>query len=131
MSDYMPKCATCEHFESCIMQKHITEMALILWNISREKEKERTVNKPRRKRGRVMRLIDADALHEALKTKQKWVVRCGDKHNEGYTYDQVHFAIDEAPTIEAVSIDDYHSMENTCYKLQKALYEMADRKEGE
>ena len=54
MSDYMPKCATCEHFESCIMQKHITEMALILWNISREKEKERTVNKPRRKRERVM-----------------------------------------------------------------------------
>ena len=75
-----------------------------------------------------MRLIDADALHEALKNKQKWVVRCGDKHNEGYTYDQVHFAIDEAPTIEAVSIDDYRSMENTCYKLQKALYDMADRK---
>ena len=48
-----------------------------------------------------MRLISADALHEALKTKQKWVVRCGDKHNEGYTYDQVHFAIDEAPTIDA------------------------------
>lgn len=47
-----------------------------------------------------MRLIDADALHDALKAKQKWVVRCGDKHNEGYTYDQVHFAIDEAPTIE-------------------------------
>ena len=74
------------------------------------------------------RWIDADALHEALMTKQKWVVRCGDKHNEGYTYDQVHFAIDEAPTIEAVSIDDYRSMENTCYKLQKALYDMADRK---
>ena len=51
-----------------------------------------------------MRLIDADALHEALKTKQKWVVRCGDKHNEGYTYDQVHFAIDDAPTIDAVSV---------------------------
>ena len=50
-----------------------------------------------------MRLIDADALHEALNTKQKWVVRCGDKHNEGYTYDQVHFAIEEAPTIDAVS----------------------------
>ena len=75
-----------------------------------------------------MRLIDADALHEALMTKQKWVVRCGDKHNEGYTYDQVHFAIDEAPTIEAVSIDDYRSMENTCYKLQKALYDLADHK---
>lgn len=44
MSDYMPKCATCEHFESCIMQKHNTEMALILWNINREEEK--TANKP-------------------------------------------------------------------------------------
>ena len=51
-----------------------------------------------------MRLIDADALHETLKTKQKWVVRCGDKHNEGYTYDQVHFAIDDAPTIDAVEV---------------------------
>jgi hypothetical protein len=47
-----------------------------------------------------MRLIDADALYDALKAEQKWVVRCGDKHNEGYTYDQVHFAIDNAPTIE-------------------------------
>ena len=46
------------------------------------------------------RYIDADALHEALKAKQKWVVRCGDKHNEGYTYDQVHFAIDDAPSID-------------------------------
>lgn len=46
------------------------------------------------------RYIDADALHDALKAKQKWVVRCGDKHNEGYTYDQVHFAIDEAPSID-------------------------------
>lgn len=79
-----------------------------------------------------MRPIDADALHETLKTKQKWVVRCGDKHNEGYTYDQVHFAIDEAPTIEAVSIDDYRSMANTCYKLQKALETamLADRPQG-
>ena len=47
MSDYMPKCATCKHFESCIMQKHNTEMALILWNIDREKEK--TVNKSKGK----------------------------------------------------------------------------------
>lgn len=30
------------------------------------------------------------------------------------------------PTIDAVSIDDYRSMEKTCYKLQKALYEKAD-----
>ena len=48
------------------------------------------------------RYIDADALHDALKVKQKWVVRCGDKHNEGYTYDQVHFAIDDAPSIDIV-----------------------------
>ena len=48
------------------------------------------------------RLIDADALHDALKAKQLWVVRCGDKHNEGYTYDQVHFAIDDAPSIDIV-----------------------------
>ena len=49
-----------------------------------------------------MRLIDADALHDALMAKQLWVVRCGDKHNEGYTYDQVHFAIDDAPSIDLV-----------------------------
>lgn len=48
------------------------------------------------------RYVDADALHDALKAKQKWVVRCGDKHNEGYTYDQVHFAIDDAPSIDIV-----------------------------
>ena len=39
MSDYMPKCATCEHFESCIIQKHLIEMALILWNISKAEDK--------------------------------------------------------------------------------------------
>ena len=48
------------------------------------------------------RYINSDALHDALKAKQKWVVRCGDKHNEGYTYDQVHFAIDDAPSIDIV-----------------------------
>ena len=52
------------------------------------------------------RYIDADALHDALKAKQKWVVRCGDKHNEGYTYDQVHFAIDDAPSIDIVFCDE-------------------------
>lgn len=49
-----------------------------------------------------MRMIDADALHKALFAKQKWVVRYGDKHNEGYTSDQVHFAIDDAPTVDPV-----------------------------
>lgn len=47
-----------------------------------------------------MRLIDADALHDALRKKKKWVVRYGDKHSEGYTSDQVHFAINDAPTVE-------------------------------
>ena len=48
------------------------------------------------------RLIDADKLHDDLRAKQKWIVKRGDKHNEGYTYDQVHFAIDDQPTVEAV-----------------------------
>ena len=46
MSDYMPKCATCEHFESCIIQKQNMEMALILWNISQEEEKAKAINRP-------------------------------------------------------------------------------------
>lgn len=57
-----------------------------------------------------MRLIDADALHEALKAEQRWIVRCGDKYNEGYTYDQVHFAIDDAPTIDAVPVADHYEI---------------------
>ena len=48
------------------------------------------------------RWIEVDALHDALKAKQMWVVRCGDRHNEGYTFDQVHFAIDDAPSIDLV-----------------------------
>ena len=55
MSDYMPKCATCEHFESCIMQKHITERALILWNINREKS------------GRKDGFVDGKYVKDALK----------------------------------------------------------------
>ena len=52
-----------------------------------------------------MRLIDADALHDALRKEPKWVVRRDNRHNEGYTYDQVHFAIDDAPTVEAVPVN--------------------------
>ena len=59
-----------------------------------------------------MRLIDADALIDTL----------------GISDEEIDFKeiLREAPTIEAASIDDYRSMENTCYKLQKALYEKAD-----
>lgn len=55
-----------------------------------------------------MRLIDADALHNSLRNKQKWVVRSfyGEKINEGYTSDQVHFAIDDAPTVEPIKVGD-------------------------
>lgn len=60
------------------------------------------------------RYIDADALHDALKAKQKWVVRCGDKHNEGYTYDQVHFAIDEAPSIDIVRCQECRYRNERC-----------------
>ena len=70
------------------------------------------------------RWIDADALHDALKAKQMWVVRYGDKHNEGYTYDQVHFAIDEAPSIDIVRCSEcvYCNVQNTKY-----LYAICER----
>lgn len=63
------------------------------------------------------RYIDADALHDALKAKQKWVVRCGDKHNEGYTYDQVHFAIDDAPSIDIVRCGECKIIEDCPLRL--------------
>ena len=47
------------------------------------------------------RLIDADALHDALRKEQRWIVRKDGYVNEGYSYDQVHFAIDKQPTVEA------------------------------
>ena len=54
------------------------------------------------------RLIDADVLHSALKKMQKWVVVKDNYHNEGYSYDQVHFAIDNAPTVDAEPIRHGH-----------------------
>lgn len=50
------------------------------------------------------RLIDADALHDALRAKQKWIVKRENMVNEGYTYDQVHFAIDDMPTVDAIPL---------------------------
>ena len=52
-----------------------------------------------------MRLIYADALHDALKAKQKWIVKRENMVNEGYSYDQVHFAIDDAPTADAIPVE--------------------------
>lgn len=62
-----------------------------------------------------MRLIDADALIEKL-----------DEQIQMPTFMDCLSAINSAPSIAVVSVEDYRSMENTCYKLQKALYEMAD-----
>ena len=44
-----------------------------------------------------MRLIDADALKEKLRKLPRWIVRKDNSHNEGFTYDQVFFAIDAQP----------------------------------
>jgi hypothetical protein len=71
-----------------------------------------------------MRLSDADALHDALKAEQKWVVRCEDKHNEGYTYDQVHFAIDNAPTIETNLILPERMERGDCYEVGETIVVM-------
>ena len=54
--------------------------------------------------GSNMRLIDADALHDYMRARKKWVVKSDGKHNEGYTYDQVHFGIDAQPTVDAVPV---------------------------
>ena len=65
-----------------------------------------------------MRLIDADALKIEL-----------GETNMDIFIDEVKQIVDEAPTIDAVPLEQYRSMERTCYKLQKALYEMADQTE--
>ena len=62
-----------------------------------------------------MRLIDADALLRDID-----VYHLSDGKFQHW--------IEIQPTIDAVPLEQYRSMERTCYKLQKTLYEMADRK---
>ncbi len=50
------------------------------------------------------RLIDSEELHNALRKQQRWIVKRDSFTNEGYSYDQVHFAIDNAPTVDAVPV---------------------------
>lgn len=52
-----------------------------------------------------MKLINADALHDDLRAKKKWIIKRKGKFNVGYTYDQVHFAIDDQTTVEAIPIE--------------------------
>lgn len=37
MDGYMPKCDRCEHYNSCEVQRRLTQLSQELWNISREK----------------------------------------------------------------------------------------------
>lgn len=66
-----------------------------------------------------MRLIDVDAL-----PKQKFLETNG---NGMYEYVEIVYErdIDNAPTIDAVPMERYKSMENTCVKLQKSLADVA------
>ncbi len=48
------------------------------------------------------RYIDAEKLKEKLRNTTRWIVRKDNAHNEGFTYDQVFFAIDEQPTADVV-----------------------------
>lgn len=50
------------------------------------------------------RLISAEELHNALRKQQRWIVKREGFTNEGYSYDQVHFAIDGIPTVDAVPV---------------------------
>ena len=37
MSEYKPKCNTCEHYNSCEVQQRLKQLSQELWNINREK----------------------------------------------------------------------------------------------
>ena len=74
-----------------------------------------------------MRLIDADALKKEVDNFPNCYNGWSDTYDKAYIIE----AIEEAPTIDAIPIEQYRSMVNTCYKLQKALEDMVERKEGE
>lgn len=67
----------------------------------------------------------ADAI-EAECRHCGWRTQCDE--DSGYWCESGGLIRRDTPSVDAVPIDDYRSMENTCYKLQKALYEKADRK---
>lgn len=66
------------------------------------------------------RLIDADALdmYECLRSYY------------GDAWRDAQKAIDDAPTVDAVSLEDYKSMERTVDKLTKALADAEPRRHG-
>lgn len=75
-----------------------------------------------------MRLVDADAFKaegRELYRDAGWDLR--DVH---YSQMDVECNIDMMPTIEAVPLEDYRSMEQTVYKLTQALAEAEPIKRG-
>ena len=71
-----------------------------------------------------MRLIDADALVKEL--SGKYIIVPADEAARGvadFMGIQIRQAINNAPTIEAVPLEDYRSMEQTVHKLTQALAE--------
>ncbi|MDO4527977.1 MAG: hypothetical protein Q4C03_04260 [bacterium] len=73
-----------------------------------------------------MRLIDEKAMMREYQEKLCLNVCCADctmtdKADGACLIERWIYA---QPTIDVVSLEQYRSMERTCYKLQKALYEM-------
>lgn len=78
-----------------------------------------------------MRLIDADALVKEL--SGKYIIVPADEAARGvaaFMGIQTQQAINNAPTIETVPLEDYRSMEQTVYKLTQALAEAEPIKHG-
>lgn len=78
-----------------------------------------------------MRLIDADALVKEL--SGKYIIVPADEAARGvadFMGIQTRQAINNAPTIEAVPLEDYRSMEQTVHKLTQALAEAEPVKHG-
>lgn len=58
MDGYMPKCDRCEHYNSCVVQKRLTQLSQELWNISREKS------------GRTDGFVDGKYVKDAIEAEQ-------------------------------------------------------------
>ena len=74
------------------------------------------------------RLISADALKAAL--QGLYQVAGWEKRDIHFSLSDMECNIDYMPTIEAVPLEDYRSMEQTVYKLTQALAEAEPIKHG-
>lgn len=75
-----------------------------------------------------MRLIDADALVKEL--SGKYIIVPADEAARGvadFMGIQTRQAINNAPTVDAVPLEDYRSMERTVHKLTQAIAEAEPR----